>query len=67
MAKLADLKALTRKVRVHGTEAEVTTIQTAKTAFEAYGDYGGSPISAKAGSRQAALVRWCQLAAKSED
>jgi hypothetical protein len=67
VAKFADLKALTQKVRVFETDVEVTTIQTARTVFEAYGDYEGSTITAKAGSRPAALARWRQLAAKTED
>ena len=67
MSKFADIRAVTRKVRVLGTEADVTTVQTAKTVFEAYGDYKGKSITAKAGSRQAALARWCHLAERSED
>lgn len=67
MAKFGDLKALTQKVRVFETDVEVTTVQTANTVFEAYGDYKGSVITAKAGSRPAALARWCELAAKSEN
>ena len=66
MAKLADLKALTQRVRVAETDVEVTTIQTAHTVFEAYGDYKGSMIIAKAGSRPAALARWMHLAGKAE-
>ena len=67
MAKFADLKALTQKVRVFESVVEVTTIQTAPTVFEAYGDYNGSAISAKAGSRGAALAQWRRLAEKTED
>lgn len=67
MAKFSDLKALTQKIRVFETDAEVTTIQTAATVFEAYGDYKGSSITAKAGTRPAALARWRHLAEKFED
>lgn len=67
MAKFADLKALTQKMRVFETDAEVTTIQTSATVFEAYGDYNGITISAKAPSRSAALARWRHLAEKSEN
>lgn len=67
VAKFADLKALTHKVRVFETDVAVTTIQTARTVFEAYGDYNGSAITTKAGSRGAALARWRHLAVKSED
>lgn len=54
-------------VGVFETDVAVTTTQTARTVFEAHGDYQGRPISAKAGSRQTALARGRQLAAKTED
>jgi hypothetical protein len=62
MAKFADIKALTQKVRVFEDYVEVTTVQTANTVFEAYGDYRGSGITAKATSRAAALDGWIKLA-----
>lgn len=67
MSKFADNKPMMRKVRVLGTEAEVTTIQNSKTVFEAFGDYKGKSISADGRSRQAALARWMHLAERSED
>jgi hypothetical protein len=67
VSKFADIRAITRKVRVLDTEAEVTTVQTSKTVFEAYGKYKDKNISAKAGSRPAALARWRHLAERSED
>ena len=67
MAKFADIKAMTRKVRVLGTEAEVTTVQKSKTVFEAYGKYKDRNISAEGRSRQAAFGRWIHLAERSED
>jgi hypothetical protein len=67
VAKFADFKALTQKIRVFETDVEVTTIQTAATVFEAYGDYKGTTLSAKAGSRPAALARWRHLAEQAEN
>lgn len=67
MAKFGDIRAITHTVRVFETDVEVTTIQTAKTVFEAYGDYNGITITAKAGSRPAALASWRKYAAKTED
>jgi hypothetical protein len=67
VAKFADIKAITHKVRVFETYVDVTTVQTAKTVFEAYGDYNGASISVKAGSRPAALAEWRHVAEKTED
>ena len=67
MAGYADIKAITQKVKVYETEVEVTTIHTSKTVFEAYGNYNGISVTAKAGSRPAALARWRHLAEKTED
>lgn len=67
MAKFADFKALTQIVHVFEIKVEVTTIQTSKTVFEAYGVYEGSNVTAKAGSRNAALDRWKKTAEKADD
>ena len=67
MAGYADIKAITHKVKVYESEAEVTTIHTSKTVFEAYGNYKGISVTAKAGSRPAALARWRHLAEKTVD
>lgn len=67
VAGYVDIKAITHKMKIYDSEVEVTTIHTSKTVFEAYGDYNGVSVSAKAGSRPAALARWRHLAKKTED
>jgi hypothetical protein len=67
MSKYADLKPMKHRVRVFETDCEVTSIQTAKTVCEASGGYNGKSFSAKAGSRQAAVAQWKNIAERSED
>jgi hypothetical protein len=67
MAKMADGKAVTHTVTVLGETCEVTVFQSSKTVFVAYGDFKGTLLQGKAGSRAAALGRWRHLADRSED
>ncbi len=67
MAKMADGRAVTRHIKMHGEECVVTVLQSSKTVFVAYGSYKGKPLEVRGGTRQGALERWRDLANRLED
>lgn len=67
MAKMADGKAITYPIRVHGEACEVTVYQSSKTVFIAQGTYKGKSIEGTGGTRGGALNRWRHLADRSDD
>ena len=66
MAKMADGKALTYQITVHGQACEVTVYQASKTVFVAHGTHMGKSIEGTGGTSQGALNRWRYLADRSE-